>query len=226
MKILNYRFNLSVLFLVFLLLSYMQICAVQLPPEVLADQYLLTAQKEMKAQNFLRAKEKYQAIIELKVKIKPEVYYFFAQAIFKSNGDLKQVKDNLTNYIVKAGRSGKYYTESLELLEECDMPRDQFNACGKTWKVGPIDCTWYKAQEWIKSLGNQWRTPTLDELDELHSVVGIKSKVGRRLVWAEAHYMYGKDTEYAWRYHFFQQERGSTKKTWDCYSLAVAVKAH
>lgn len=37
------------------------------------------------------------------------------------------------------------------------------------WRVGPGEgTTWYEANDWVDGLGNGWRMPTVDELEEIH----------------------------------------------------------
>jgi hypothetical protein len=202
------------------------------PAEILADQYLWAAREAYCEQEYAQALEKLEAIKKKNLPLPTEFYYFYGKYTLKGGGEIRQAKECLNNYIVniKSGRGGIYYTEALELLEECDNPNtiDQFTACGKTWKVGPDGCSWYSAQKWISGLGGGWRMPTKEELRELYLAVKDKSPI--RDKWP---YATDKDGKPGWHMYFGTGFGTAGEALWVNYltgfsegSLAVAVLSH
>lgn len=76
-----------------------------------------------------------------------------------------------------------------------------FTASGKEWLVGKADIDWTTTQTWINGLGNGWRAPTKDELQELFNEVGQKCPLGQDYVWAEK-----RDAHSAWHFSFYYRE--------------------
>ena len=95
-----------------------------------------------------------------------------------------------------------------------------FNACNMAWKVGKADLDWNQTQDWIKSLGLGWRSPTKNELVMLFKEVDQKSPLGQDYVWAEP-----KDEHSAWHFSFYYREvRWSYFDDHSRYGRAVAVR--
>jgi hypothetical protein len=91
----------------------------------------------------------------------------------------------------------------------------------KKSESGPA-VTWYEAQEWIQSLGNGWRTPTLKELDQIEKNGFYKKFIRTRefVMWSTS-----RDSRNAWLYIFgrgktgYYGKGGSRRKT-----RAIAVR--
>ncbi|NLF98008.1 MAG: DUF1566 domain-containing protein [Candidatus Riflebacteria bacterium] len=95
-----------------------------------------------------------------------------------------------------------------------------FKACGLEWKVGATDLDWNQTQEWIKSLGDNWRAPTKVDLIKLYAEMGQKSPIGMDFIWAEA-----RDAHSAWYFSFyFQDIRWSYFDDRSKYGRAAAVR--
>lgn len=47
-----------------------------------------------------------------------------------------------------------------------------FTACENEWMLGRRGVDWNGTQQWIKSLGSGWRTPTIAELKALYIKMG------------------------------------------------------
>ncbi|EKD82479.1 MAG: hypothetical protein ACD_39C01272G0001 [uncultured bacterium] len=95
-----------------------------------------------------------------------------------------------------------------------------FNALNMTWMVGKADLDWNQTQEWIKSLGLGWRSPTKDELVMLFKEVDQKSPLGQDYVWAEP-----RDAHSAWHFSFYYREvRWSYFDDHSRYGRGVAVR--
>lgn len=95
-----------------------------------------------------------------------------------------------------------------------------FKACGLEWKVGAADLDWNQSQEWIKSLGDNWRAPTKVDLVKLYAEMGQKSPVGQDFIWAEA-----RDGQSAWYFsYYFHEIRWSYYDDHSKYGRAAAVR--
>ena len=98
--------------------------AAQLPPEIMADRYLVRAER-------LMAEEDYEAALEMMDKIValqkehdltlPEDFHFKYAQVALSAGSIKAAIDSVTQYLAATGRKGKFYREALELLDEAEQ---------------------------------------------------------------------------------------------------------
>ncbi|OPL19161.1 MAG: hypothetical protein AVO35_11965 [Candidatus Aegiribacteria sp. MLS_C] len=80
-------------------------------------------------------------------------------------------------------------------------------ATGFQWLVGPDrDLDWAQARDWVDSLGNGWRMPSIDELEDLYEAgVSADSRgpfvCGGELVWADSpaawDFLYGGGVGYS-----------------------------
>jgi len=77
------------------------------------------------------------------------------------------------------------------------------------WQVGPDkNIDWYEANDWIDSLGDSWRMPTIEEYKTIY-----KAGLGKRNIPPELETTgwYGwsdkeEDDGYAWDFHFYSGE--------------------
>ena len=107
-------------------------------------------------------------------------------------------------------------------VKECIAAKEGagFKACKLEWKVGKADLDWNQTQEWVKSLGDDWRLPTKVELIALFAEKGQKSPIGQDFAWAEM-----RDAHSAWYFSFYFQEiRWSYLDDHSKYGRAVAVR--
>ena len=100
--------------------------AAQLPPEIMADRYLVQAERLMKEKDFKAALEAMEKIVALQkehdLKLPDEFHFKYAQ-IAMSAGLLDAAIDAVSRYLVAAGRTGKFYREALELLDQAEKKR-------------------------------------------------------------------------------------------------------
>ena len=97
--------------------------AAQLPPEIMADRYLVQAERLMKEKDFKAALEAMEKIVALQkehdLKL-PDGFHFKYAQIAMSAGLLDAAIDAVSRYLVAAGRTGKFYREALELLDQAE----------------------------------------------------------------------------------------------------------
>ena len=97
--------------------------AAQLPPEIMADRHLVQAERLMKEKDFKAALEAMEKIVALQkkhdLKLPDEFHFKYAQ-IAMSAGLLDAAIDAVSRYLVAAGRTGKFYREALELLDQAE----------------------------------------------------------------------------------------------------------
>ena len=95
----------------------------QLPPEIMADRYLVQAERLMKEKDYAAALEAMNKIIALQkehgLKLPGEFHFKYAQVAL-SAGLLEAAIDSASKYLVVAGRAGKFYREALELLDQAE----------------------------------------------------------------------------------------------------------
>ncbi len=98
--------------------------ATQLPPEIMADRYLVEAERLMKEKEFKAALEAMEKIVALQkehdLSLPAEFHFKYAQ-IAQSAGLLEAAIDAVNRYLVAAGRAGKFYREALELLDQAEL---------------------------------------------------------------------------------------------------------
>ena len=108
---------------VYLWLLPVVVAALQLPPEIQADRYLLQAEKHIQEQNFESAKAAMDRILALEAEhgLKlPEEFFFRYAEVSDRLGLSGTVIDFLTKYLTLAGQDGEHYREALEMLNEAE----------------------------------------------------------------------------------------------------------
>ena len=120
--------------LVAVLLGSFTEAAAQLPPEIMADRHLVQAERLMKEKDFKAALEAMEKIVALQkehdLKLPDEFHFKYAQ-IAMSAGLHDAAIDAVSRYLVAAGRTGKFYREALELLDQAEQKqaeRDKIQA--------------------------------------------------------------------------------------------------
>ena len=108
---------------VFVLLGATTGVMAQLPPEILADQYLLQAEELLSDKAHEAALDKMGQILALQKQhglTLPDGFHFqYAQVAFAS-GAISAARDSLNQYLVEAGRTGEFYREALKLLNQVE----------------------------------------------------------------------------------------------------------
>ena len=95
----------------------------QLPPEIMADRYLVQAERLMKEKDHAAALEAMNKIIALQKEhglTLPDEFHFKYAQIAMSAGLFEAARAAVNRYLVAAGRAGKFYREALELLDEAE----------------------------------------------------------------------------------------------------------
>ena len=109
--------------LVLVLLRFFTVAA-QLPPEIMADRYLVRVERLMAENNHTGALEVMNKIIALQkehnLTLPDEFHFKYAQIAF-SAGSTKDAIESLNKYLVVAGREGQFYRQALELLDEAEQ---------------------------------------------------------------------------------------------------------
>ena len=107
-----------------LVLSGLVTVAAQLPPEIMADRYLVRVERLMAEKNHEAALEMMDKIIELQKEHNltvPDEFHFKYAQIAMSAGAVKAALDSVNKYLATAGREGQFYREALELLDEAEQ---------------------------------------------------------------------------------------------------------
>ena len=110
--------------LVAVLLGTLTAAAAQLPPEIMADRYLLQAERLIAEKNHKAALEVMDKIVALQREhglTLPDEFHFKYAQIAMSAGSSKAALDSVNKYLATAGRGGQSYREALELLEEAEQ---------------------------------------------------------------------------------------------------------
>ena len=96
----------------------------QLPPEIMADRYLVRVERLMAEKNHTAALEVMNKIIALQKEHNltlPDEFHFKYAQIAISAGAVKAALDSVNKYLATAGREGRFYREALELLDEAEQ---------------------------------------------------------------------------------------------------------
>ena len=106
----------------------------QLPPEILADQYLLQADQQITRNDHEGALESLQKILALQKEhglTLPQAFHFkYAQVAFAA-GSFPAALESVNQYLVAAGREGEFYQKALELLLAIKAAADRTPCAGQ-----------------------------------------------------------------------------------------------
>ena len=112
--------------LVLVLLGFFTVVAAQLPPEVMADRYLLRAERFVAEKDDAAAREAMNQIVALQkaydLTLADAFYFRYAQVAFRT-GLIQVAVDAVNQYLAATGREGKFYREALALLDEVEQIR-------------------------------------------------------------------------------------------------------
>ena len=104
-------------------LGCLTVSAAQLPPEILVDKYLLQAQILSEEKNHKDALEAMDRIVALQKEhdlTLPEAFPFHYAQTALAAGSAQAAIDSANRYLSTAGREGKYYRQTLELLVKAE----------------------------------------------------------------------------------------------------------
>ena len=118
---------------VFVLLSAPAAVA-QLPPEILVDQYLLEADQRMAQKDAAGTSEAIQRVLALQkehdLTLPVEFHFKSAQVAFAA-GSFPSAMESVNQYLLAAGRDGKFYQKALELLLAIKAAADRTPCAGQ-----------------------------------------------------------------------------------------------
>ena len=97
--------------------------AVQLPPDMEADRFLLQAETAIEEQDFEQAKSTMDRILELQAVHNlelPEQFSFRYAQVLERLGLYDEAMETATRYLTLAGREGEFYREALQLINAAE----------------------------------------------------------------------------------------------------------
>ena len=114
--------------LVAVVLGVFAVPVAQLPPEIMADRYLLQVERLIGEKDHEGALEVMNKIIALQqehhLTLPVEFHFKYAQ-IAMAAGAVKAALDSVNKYLATAGRAGEFYREALELLDEAEQQQEE-----------------------------------------------------------------------------------------------------
>ena len=93
--------------------------AQELPPDILADQYMLEATEAMEKGDPQKAEWAFKKIEALEIEPPPMFAYFYGKLLAEYGADVEALRKGqslLKQFVISAGRDSEYYTPTLELL--------------------------------------------------------------------------------------------------------------
>ena len=100
--------------------------AMQLPPDIQADRYLVRAQRQIEEQDYSGAKESMDRILEFQsqhgLELPEEFFYRYAEVVERL-GLYDEAIESVTKYLTLAGREGEQYRAALELLDAVEQAK-------------------------------------------------------------------------------------------------------
>ena len=122
------------LWIPFVLWATFMVAVAQLPPEILADSYLVRAERLMADENYGAALNMLDKIIALQREhdlTLPEEFHFKYAQMALSAGSFQTALESVKKYLVRAGRDGEFYREALKLL---DAAEEKFQQAEAEWR--------------------------------------------------------------------------------------------
>ena len=93
--------------------------AAQLPPEIMADRYLVQVERLIAENDYEAALDTMNEIVALQITL-PDVFHFKYAQVALGAGLNEAAIDSATKYLTTAGRAGEFYRDALELLDEAE----------------------------------------------------------------------------------------------------------
>ena len=107
----------------FVLFLYGLAVAQELPPDILADQYLLEATEAMEKGELQKANQAFKKIEALEIEPPPLFAYFYGKLLAEYGVGpevWRKGQTLLKQFVISAGRDSEYYTPALKLLSAVD----------------------------------------------------------------------------------------------------------
>ena len=104
------------------------VAAQELPPHILADQYLLEATKALEAENLSDALRAFEKIEALDVEPPPEFSYFYGKFLVEygsTSGVLSKGERLLKSFVVSIKKDSQYYLPALALLTDASRKLEE-----------------------------------------------------------------------------------------------------
>ena len=121
----------TTLVFLFILLFCGPAVAQDLPPEILADQYLLEANKAIEEGNTQRALRTFRKIEALATEKPLEFAYFYGKLLVENStalADLRKGHTYLKQFVLSVGRESEHYRPALELLTATEEKLEKVEA--------------------------------------------------------------------------------------------------
>ena len=116
------------------------ICAGQLPPDIMADKYLLQAEQFIRDEDYAGARAAMEKLLSLQeehgLEPAPEDHFRYAKA-WQSSGAPGRVLESLVRYLQLRGREAEHYTEALELMNRAEADKKRAEAEPAVTDRGP-----------------------------------------------------------------------------------------
>ena len=129
--------------------------AVQLPPEIQADRYLLDAERAIQEQDFESAKTSMDLILELQTAHDlelPEAFPFLYAEVLARLELYDEAVELVTQYLMLTGRDGEHYRAALELLSDAEAAMADAEAAAAA--VASMEFVWIPAGEFQMGFPN------------------------------------------------------------------------
>ena len=101
--------------------------ALQLPPDMQADRYLLQAEEQIERRNFAAAKQSLDRILALQdqhgLELPQEFFFRYAEVV-EPLGLYDEAIEAVTKYLTLAGRDGAHYRAALRLLNSAEAEKN------------------------------------------------------------------------------------------------------
>ena len=101
--------------------------ALQLPPDMQADRYLLQAEEQIERRNFAAAKQSLDRILALQeqhgLELPQEFFFRYAEVVERL-GLYDEAIESVTKYLTLAGRDGAHYRAALRLLNSAEAEKN------------------------------------------------------------------------------------------------------
>ena len=130
--------------------------AIQLPPEMEADRFLLQAESAIEEQDFERAKTTMDRILELQAEHDlelPEQFPFRYAQVLERLGLYDEAMEAATRYLTAVGRDSEFYREALELLNDAEAGKAAAAAAAEAAEVAAEAAAKAAAEAAMRSAG-------------------------------------------------------------------------
>ena len=101
--------------------------ALQLPPDMQADRYLLQAEEQIERRNYAAAKQSLDRILALQdqhgLELPQEFFFRYAEVVERL-GLYDEAIESVTKYLTLAGRDGEHYRAALRLLNSAEAEKN------------------------------------------------------------------------------------------------------